>query len=111
MKYFQIKIELDDLQQKIKSLQSSIVEMHPAIEELAEEMTWPVGSQPTSKPLNRFDVLQWDYFTENNFYPESDFGSVKDLTGADREDIKVKKSLHFIKVSNLNVYVSACHEC
>jgi len=80
---------LEELQKTIESLQSSIVEMHPSIGEVADEMTWPVGSQPSSKPQNRFDVLQWDYFTENSIYPESDFGSVKDLNGADREDIKV----------------------
>ncbi|XP_059474527.1 chondroitin sulfate synthase 2 [Neocloeon triangulifer] len=86
-KYF-CQIELVELERSIASLQSSILEMHPAIGEVADNITWPVGSQPTSKPQNRFDVLQWDYFTEHHVYPESDFGSVKDLSGADREDMR-----------------------
>ncbi|CAB3366693.1 Hypothetical predicted protein [Cloeon dipterum] len=86
-KYF-CQIELNELKKAIASLQSAIAEMHPAIGEDSEALSWPVGSQPASKPQNRFDVLQWDYFTESNLYPESDFGNVKDLTGADSEDVK-----------------------
>lgn len=55
------------------------------------EMPWPVGSPPSVKPLNRFDVLRWDYFTENQIYLKSDFKNVETMKGADLLDVKVCK--------------------
>lgn len=53
------------------------------------EIVWPIGSPSSVKPLNRFDVLRWDYFTQDKIYLKSDFNNVEDLIGADLLDIKV----------------------
>lgn len=82
-------MELAETQRAIEELRASIVDMAPAAPGGLEAITWPVGSQATNKPGNRFDVLQWDYFTETQMFPESDFGSVKHLSGADKLDIEV----------------------
>ena len=56
---------------------------------ITTNVTWPIGSQPPSKPSNRFDLLRWDYFNEKEIFLKSDFTNVNDLEGADLIDIKV----------------------
>lgn len=62
------------------------------------EMTWPVGSPPAVKPLNRFDVIRWDYFTEEKIYLKSDFSNVENLQGAHLLDIQVGKKFIFCTI-------------
>ena len=52
-------------------------------------VAWPVGATPGNRPVSRFDVLRWDYFTTSHIYPESDFSNLKELVGADKFDIEV----------------------
>jgi hypothetical protein len=88
-------VDLEKTMQAIEELQGSILEMAPSAPGGEAAMTWPVGSQAANKPANRFDVLQWDYFTESQIFPESDFGAVKQLTGADKIDIQVGENFLF----------------
>lgn len=54
-----------------------------------ESVPWPVGTPPSSKPANRFDLLRWDYFTEKQIFLKSDFSNVEDLRGVDLLDVQV----------------------
>lgn len=63
------------------------------------EIPWPIGSPASVKPLNRFDVLRWDYFTEYKIYLKSDFNNVDELKGADLLDVKV------IIINGLNCHI------
>ncbi|KAK6627535.1 hypothetical protein RUM44_010013 [Polyplax serrata] len=63
------------------------------------EIPWPIGSPASVKPLNRFDVLRWDYFTEYKIYLKSDFNNVDELKGADLLDVKyvINASINFVQ--------------
>lgn len=56
-------------------------------------VTWPIGNQPGNKPLTRFDVLRWDYFTESHIYLSTDFDIIRPLNDAETKDIQVKVNL------------------
>lgn len=86
-KYF-CEVELEDTQQEIRDLKASIMLMAPEAPGGTEALTWPVGSQETVKPGNRFDVLQWDFFTETQLFPDSDFAAVRQLSESEKLDIQ-----------------------
>jgi hypothetical protein len=86
---FIFQVELQETENTIEELRKSILEMAPDAPGGQEAITWPVGSQETIKPGNRFDVLQWDYFTEIQVFPESDFSAVKQLSDSEKIDIEV----------------------
>ncbi|XP_062852900.1 chondroitin sulfate synthase 2 isoform X2 [Trichomycterus rosablanca] len=48
---------------------------------------WPVGVQPPFEPKNRFEVLRWDYFTEEQLFSCTDGAPKCPLSGADRADV------------------------
>lgn len=46
-----------------------------------------MGIQPPFEPNNRFEVLRWDYFTEDELFSCTDDAPKCPLTGADRSDV------------------------
>ncbi|XP_067230365.1 chondroitin sulfate synthase 2 isoform X2 [Chanodichthys erythropterus] len=48
---------------------------------------WPIGITPPFEPKNRFEVLRWDYFTEDNLFSCVDGAPKCQLSGADRDDV------------------------
>lgn len=49
--------------------------------------TWPVGIPAPSRPASRFEVLRWDYFTEQHAFSCADGSPRCPLRGADRADV------------------------
>ncbi|XP_075567101.1 chondroitin sulfate synthase 2 isoform X3 [Pelecanus crispus] len=49
--------------------------------------TWPVGIPPPFQPKTRFEVLRWDYFTEEQVYACVDGSPKCELRGADLADV------------------------
>ncbi|XP_054031303.1 chondroitin sulfate synthase 2 isoform X2 [Dryobates pubescens] len=49
--------------------------------------TWPVGIPPPFQPKTRFEVLRWDYFTEEQVYACMDGSPKCELRGADLADV------------------------
>ena len=39
--------------------------MAPKLPEGETELSWPIGINPSFKPTNRWDIIVWDYFTED----------------------------------------------
>lgn len=79
--------------------------------------TWPIGLNPPFEPKNRFEVLRWDYFTEDQIYSCVDGSPKCDLRGIDKLDMadvieaamgelnkKYKPVLHLKKQQLLNGY-------
>nr|XP_061810149.1 chondroitin sulfate glucuronyltransferase-like isoform X2 [Nerophis lumbriciformis] len=50
-------------------------------------LTWPVGINAPFKPRTRFEVLNWDYFTEEHIHSCADGAPKCELRGADRVDV------------------------
>lgn len=48
---------------------------------------WPIGITPAFEPKSRFEVLRWDYFTEDNLFSCVDGAPKCQLNGADRDDV------------------------
>ena len=44
-------------------------------------LSWPLGADPPTQPLTRFDVIHWEYFTETHLYIDSSLGNMKELKG------------------------------
>ncbi|XP_030435981.1 chondroitin sulfate synthase 2 isoform X2 [Gopherus evgoodei] len=49
--------------------------------------TWPVGITPPFQPKTRFEVLRWDYFTEEQLYSCVDGSPKCELRGVDMADV------------------------
>ena len=45
--------------------QDEIAELAPKLPEGETELSWPIGINPSFKPTNRWDIIVWDYFTED----------------------------------------------
>ncbi|RZF45951.1 hypothetical protein LSTR_LSTR008328 [Laodelphax striatellus] len=73
---------------EISNLRRSLVNMSYVAPGGRDSVTWPVGSQPGNKPVNRFDVLRWDYFTQTHIYLANDFSNIRSLTGAEKIDVQ-----------------------
>lgn len=48
---------------------------------------WPIGIPPPFQPKSRFEVLQWDHFTEEQLFSCADSAPKCQLKGADQEDV------------------------
>ncbi|PNF25352.1 hypothetical protein B7P43_G10932 [Cryptotermes secundus] len=82
------KVGLVHNKQDITSLRNSLVNMSEMTPGRRSGVTWPIGIPSGTVPINRFDVLRWDYFTDTEVYLNSDFSNVKKLDGADKKDIQ-----------------------
>nr|XP_061799442.1 chondroitin sulfate synthase 2 isoform X2 [Nerophis lumbriciformis] len=78
---------------------------------------WPIGINPPFEPKSRFEVLKWDYFTEEEIYSCIDGAPKCELPGIDRLDVadiidiameelnkKYKPILHLKKQKLINGY-------
>lgn len=82
------KVALTGIQLDVASRRSAVINMSYVAPGGRSGVAWPVGASSGNKPVSRFDVLRWDYFTLSHIYPESDFGNLKELVGADKQDIE-----------------------
>lgn len=48
---------------------------------------WPVGVSPQFEPKSRFEVLRWEYFTEEEIYSCADGAPKCELRGIDKMDV------------------------
>lgn len=84
-----IQLELWKTNSEISRLRKSILNTAEFTPDGVKSVTWPIGNQPGNRPLTRFDVLRWDYFTETRIYSSTDFNNVRELNEAEKQDVKV----------------------
>ncbi|XP_076824769.1 chondroitin sulfate glucuronyltransferase-like [Clavelina lepadiformis] len=82
------QIEIDKAYNEIVELQDEIRQLAPKLPEGEQELSWPIGINPPFKPTNRWDIIVWDYFTED--YTLTCPGEVPkcELSGVDKVDIQ-----------------------
>uniref|UniRef100_V9KHW6 Hexosyltransferase n=1 Tax=Callorhinchus milii TaxID=7868 RepID=V9KHW6_CALMI len=80
------EIELERTYQEIRHLQAEMKNLSGLTpgEEVRE---WPVGVNPPFRPRTRFEVLRWDYFTEEQLFSCLDASPKCRLCGVDRADV------------------------
>lgn len=50
-------------------------------------VTWPIGINAPFKPRTRFEVINWEYFTEEHIYSCIDSSPKCEMRGTDRADV------------------------
>ncbi|XP_077584570.1 chondroitin sulfate synthase 2 [Stigmatopora nigra] len=81
------EIELQKTYDEIAKLQEEIKNTSADAFDGARIAQWPVGINPSFEPKSRFEVLQWDYFTEGEIYSCIDGAPKCELPGIDRLDV------------------------
>nr|XP_005485291.1 chondroitin sulfate synthase 2 [Zonotrichia albicollis] len=85
-KYF-AQVELERTYQEIQQLQMEIQNASSLSADGDHIATWPIGIPPPFQPKTRFEVLRWDYFTEEQVYACVDGSPKCELHGADLADV------------------------
>lgn len=82
------QFEIEIASKKIEEIQKEIEYINTKLPESLRQSSWPLGINPPYKPTNRWDIIVWDYFTEE--YSLTCPGEVPkcDLSGIDKLDIK-----------------------
>lgn len=115
-RYF-TEIELQKTYDEIAKLQAEIKNVSVVAFEGNRSAQWPVGINPPFEPKSRFEVLKWEYFTEEEIYSCIDGSPKCELQGIDRMDVadvidiamielnkKYKPVLHLKKQQLINGY-------
>ncbi|XP_068437609.1 chondroitin sulfate glucuronyltransferase [Clinocottus analis] len=84
-RFSQIELEWTYLQ--IQQLQVQINNLSDLTPEGKAGVTWPIGINPPFKPGTRFEVINWEYFTEEHIYSCIDSSPKCEMRGADRADV------------------------
>ncbi|XP_053493549.1 chondroitin sulfate synthase 2 [Ictalurus furcatus] len=79
--------ELQKTYEEIKKLQAQIKNISHLAVDGNRSTAWPVGVPPPFMPKSRFEVLRWDYFTEEQLFSCADGSPKCQLSGADRADV------------------------
>lgn len=81
------QIELESTYGQIQQLQMQINNLSDLTPEGMTGVTWPVGINPPFKPRTRFEVINWEYFTEEHIYSCVDSSPKCEIRGADHADV------------------------
>lgn len=81
------QIELESTYGQIQQLQMQINNLSDLTPEGMTGVTWPVGINPPFKPKTRFEVINWEYFTEEHIYSCVDSSPKCEIRGADHADV------------------------
>ncbi|KAK5849878.1 hypothetical protein PBY51_014177 [Eleginops maclovinus] len=81
------QIELERTYQQIQQLQVQINNLSDLTPEGKAGVTWPIGINAPFKPRTRFEVINWEYFTEEHIYSCIDSSPKCEMRGADRADV------------------------
>nr|XP_023663158.1 chondroitin sulfate glucuronyltransferase-like [Paramormyrops kingsleyae] len=83
------QIELDQTYLQIQQLQVQISNLSELTPEGKAGNSWPIGINPPFQPKTRFEVINWEYFTEEHIYSCTNGAPKCELRGADKADISV----------------------
>uniref|UniRef100_A0A8C9F6M6 Hexosyltransferase n=1 Tax=Pavo cristatus TaxID=9049 RepID=A0A8C9F6M6_PAVCR len=111
------RIQLERAYQEIQELQMQIRNLTSLTPAGEASLTWPVGINSPFLPKSRFEVISWDYFTEQHLFSCLDGSPKCELSGASKADVsdiiesaleqlnsRYQPSLRFSKRQLLNGY-------
>ncbi|KAK1798696.1 hypothetical protein P4O66_006978 [Electrophorus voltai] len=79
--------ELQDTYQQIQDLQVEMKRVSCCAVDGNRSAAWPVGVPPPFWPRSRFEVLRWEYFSEEELFSCADGAPKCQLSEADRQDV------------------------
>lgn len=80
-------VDLNETQHLIKAAKQDIVNLSEHGPGGRDSITWPLGVQAPHKPMNRYSVIQWTYFTDTHMFLDNELSNMKEISGADKLDI------------------------
>jgi len=82
------EIEVDRAYEEILDIQKEIKSLEPKLPANSPKLSWPIGVNPPFKPTSRWDIISWDYFTED--YTLTCPGEIPrcELNGIDKIDVQ-----------------------
>lgn len=111
------EIELQTTYEEIEKLQAEIKNVSEVAVDGNRSALWPIGIPPPFEPKTRFEVLRWEYFTEDQMYSCADGSPKCPLEGVDLLDVedvvrtavaelnrKYEPALHLAKQRLVNGY-------
>ncbi|KAJ8282303.1 hypothetical protein COCON_G00048220 [Conger conger] len=81
------EIELQRTYSEIEKLQAEIKNISEVAHDGNRSAHWPIGINPPFEPKTRFEVLRWEYFTEDQVYACTDGSPKCQLRGIDKADV------------------------
>ncbi|CAL8370795.1 unnamed protein product [Arctogadus glacialis] len=81
------ELELQRTYNEIAKLQEEIKNVSVVAFDGNRTSQWPVGITPPFDPKSRFEVLRWEYFTEEHIFSCADGAPKCELRGVDRADV------------------------
>ncbi|XP_031469695.1 chondroitin sulfate glucuronyltransferase [Phasianus colchicus] len=81
------RIQLERAYQEIQELQMQIRNLTSLTPAGEASLTWPVGINSPFLPKSRFEVISWDYFTEQHLFSCLDGSPKCELSGASKADV------------------------
>ncbi|XP_062977553.1 chondroitin sulfate glucuronyltransferase [Elgaria multicarinata webbii] len=81
------RIQLDRTYQEIAQLQAQIRNLTALMPAGEAALSWPVGINAPFVPQSRFEVIGWDYFTEQHLFSCPNGAPKCDLAGASKADV------------------------
>ncbi|KAM6281454.1 chondroitin sulfate glucuronyltransferase [Porphyrio hochstetteri] len=82
------RIQLERTYQEIQELQLQIRNLSALTPAGDAGLTWPVGINAPFRPTSRFEVISWDYFTEQHLFSCPDGSPKCELSGASKADVR-----------------------
>lgn len=71
-----------------KQMEALVEKMHDHATESGIRLEWPVGSPETVRPVNRYQVPIWEFFTSTLIFKNDQYENVRTLDGDDALDIQ-----------------------
>ncbi|XP_033021428.1 chondroitin sulfate glucuronyltransferase [Lacerta agilis] len=81
------RMKLEQTYQEIEELQAQIRNLTALMPSGEAELSWPVGVSAPFSPKTRFEVIGWDYFTEQHLFSCPDGAPKCELQGASKADV------------------------
>lgn len=81
------RVQLDRTYQEIEELQAQIRNLSALMPAGDAGLAWPVGISPPFVPKSRFEVIGWEYFTEEHQFSCPGGAPKCELVGASRADV------------------------
>ncbi|XP_020655867.3 chondroitin sulfate glucuronyltransferase [Pogona vitticeps] len=82
------RIQLERAYEEIERLQDQICNLTTRMPVGEAKLTWPVGIEAPFVPKSRFEVITWDYFTEQHLFSCPSGAPKCELAGASKADVE-----------------------
>ncbi|KAI1725331.1 chondroitin n-acetylgalactosaminyltransferase domain-containing protein [Ditylenchus destructor] len=94
-----LQVEVDRIDAQMDEIENTIVEFS---QETQQYTSWPIGLPEVLRPINRYQVSVWEYFTENTLFKIELNSNSQPLVGSDIIDVEnvIREARKFVERSD-----------